>query len=101
VDGSARITPLQHQLLNELHFVRVEDTHTLARLCRCSIGGANNALMALHRMGQIGIEHAGKRGAGGHPTVWYAKTECVLPQPPNDQAEPLPPDSERGRHSKP
>ena len=77
--GSARLTKLEAKLLAQLAHVRVDSTHGLAGQLRCTIGGANNALMRLHRRGLVGIEHKGVRGTHGHPTVWYDK------EAPNDQ----------------
>ena len=71
--GSARLTKLEAKLVEQLAHVRVESTHGLAGQCRCSIAGANNALMRLYRRGLVGIEHKGVRGTHGHPTVWYGK----------------------------
>jgi len=71
--GSTRLTKLEAKLVEQLAHVRVESTHGLAGQCRCSIAGANNALMRLHRLGLVGIEHKGVRGTHGHPTVWYGK----------------------------
>jgi hypothetical protein len=66
-------TILEQKLLDQLDHVRVESTHVLAGQCRCTIAGANNALLRLHRRGMVGIEHKGVRGPGGYPTVWYGK----------------------------
>jgi hypothetical protein len=88
--GSARLTKLEAALLAQLAHVRVESTHGLAGQCRCTISGANNALMRLHRRGLIGIEHKGVRGTHGHPTVWYGK------EAPNDQAQRRPPGTRSG-----
>jgi hypothetical protein len=79
--GSARPTKLESRLIARLDHARVESTHGLAGQCRCSIAGANNALMRLYRRGLVGIEHKGVRGANGHPTVWYGK------QAPNKKDE--------------
>ena len=76
--GSARLTKLEAKLVEQLAHVRVESTHGLAGQCRCSISGANSALMRLHRQGLVGIEHKGVRGTHGYPTVWYKEA-------PNDK----------------
>ena len=72
--GSVRLTPLEKRLLECLDFVRVEETHRLAGMAKCTIAAANNALYKLQRAGLIAIEEKGVRGAKGHPTVWSTKT---------------------------
>ena len=89
----SKLTKLETKLLAQLAHVLVESTNGLAGQVKCTIGGANNALMRLYRRGMVGIEHKGVRGKDGNPTVWYGKdnqnvSTAVTPRVRSDRFAP-------------